>query len=81
METLKLQDTIAFYRKRQGLTQEELARKLGVTNQAVSKWENNNSLPDITLLPAIADLFETTIDALRELLHMDAAACSEAVPV
>ena len=44
-------------------------------------FENNNSLPDITLLPAMADLFETTIDALRELLHMDAAACSEAVPV
>ena len=78
---MTLGEKIAEKRRVRGMTQEEVAEKLGVTSQAVSKWENNNSLPDITLLPAIADLFETTIDALRELLHMDAAACSEAVPV
>lgn len=52
------------YRKKQGLTQEELAEKLGVTFQAVSKWENAKSAPDITLLPDIADLFECSIDGL-----------------
>ena len=40
MESLKLYDTISFYRKKSGLTQEELAKKLGVTNQSVSKWES-----------------------------------------
>lgn len=64
METLKLQDTIAFYRKRQGLTQEELARKLGVTNQAVSKWESAQCCPDIHLLPLLADAFAISIDEL-----------------
>ena len=78
---MKLSENIKKFRLERNLTQERLAAMLGVSAQAVSKWENNNSLPDITLLPAIADLFETTIDALRELLHMDAAACSEAVPV
>ena len=57
------------YRKQCGLTQEELAEKLGVTFQAVSKWENAKSAPDIMLLPAIADLFGCNIDSLfsREL--------------
>lgn len=61
---MTLCEKIAEKRRVRGMTQEEVAEKLGVTSQAVSKWENNNSLPDITLLPAIADLFETTIDAL-----------------
>ena len=38
MDTLKLNETISFYRKKQGLTQEQLAQALGVTNQSVSKW-------------------------------------------
>ena len=41
MDNLKLNDTICFYRKKQGLTQEELAQRLGVTNQSVSKWESS----------------------------------------
>ena len=52
------------YRKRAGLTQEELAEKLGVTFQAVSKWENAKSAPDILFLPALADLFGCYIDEL-----------------
>ena len=51
-------------RRELGLTQEGLAQKLGVTNQAVSKWESGQSCPDIALLPALADLFGITIDAL-----------------
>lgn len=45
------------YRKKSSLTQEELAQELGVTFQAVSKWENAKSAPDILLLPIMADLF------------------------
>ena len=61
---MTLGEKIAEKRRARGMTQEELAEKLGVTAQAVSKWENNNSYPDITLLPTIASLFEITIDAL-----------------
>lgn len=52
------------YRKKSGFTQEELAKKLGVTFQAVSKWENAKSAPDIFLLPIMAELFGCYIDEL-----------------
>lgn len=55
---------IAKFRRNAGLTQEALAQRLEVTNQAVSKWESDQCCPDITLLPRLADIFETTIDAL-----------------
>lgn len=55
---------ITEYRKLLGLTQEQLAQKLGVTNQAVSKWEAGQSCPDIALLPQLADLFGITMDEL-----------------
>lgn len=51
-------------RKSLGLTQDQLAEKLGVTAQAVSKWENDQSCPDITMLPKLAAIFGTTTDAL-----------------
>ena len=57
-------EIIAKYRKELGLTQEGLALKLGVTNQAVSKWESGQSCPDIALLPVLADLFGITLDQL-----------------
>ncbi len=56
--------TITNYRKKLGLTQEQLAQKLEVTNQAVSKWETDQCCPDVALLPVIADVFGITIDAL-----------------
>lgn len=52
------------YRKKSGLSQDELAQKLGVTFQAVSKWENAKAAPDITFLPIMADLFDCSIDDL-----------------
>lgn len=55
---------IAAMRKEKEWTQDELAEKLGVSPQAVSKWENDLSCPDIMLLPVIARLFETTVDNL-----------------
>ena len=61
---MTLGKTIAARRKALSMTQEELAQALGVTNQAVSKWEQDSCCPDIQLLPRLADLFGTTIDAL-----------------
>ena len=55
---------IVHHRKRLGLTQDQLAEKLGVTAQAVSKWENDQSCPDITMLPRLAEIFGTTTDVL-----------------
>ncbi len=55
---------IAAMRKEKEWTQDELAEKLGVSPQAVSKWENGISCPDIMLLPVIARLFDTTADEL-----------------
>ncbi len=51
-------------RKEKGLTQEQLAEKLGVTNQSVSKWENDINAPDISILITLADLYDTTVDSL-----------------
>lgn len=64
MNTLKIHEQIAFLRKQKGLTQEQLATALGVTNQSVSKWESGQCCPDIQLLPAIAELFEVSVDEL-----------------
>ena len=55
---------IAINRKKLNLTQDQLAEKLGVTAQAVSKWENDQSCPDISMLPRLAELFGISIDAL-----------------
>ncbi len=55
---------IAELRRDSGMTQNTLADKLGVSFQAVSKWENALSCPDITLLPLLADIFEISIDSL-----------------
>ncbi len=52
------------FRQQKQLTQEQVAAKLGVSYQAVSKWENGINTPDIALLPGIAALFDVTIDAL-----------------
>jgi transcriptional regulator with XRE-family HTH domain len=55
---------IAKNRKKLNLTQDQLAEKLGVTAQAVSKWENDQSCPDISMLPRLAELFGISIDEL-----------------
>ena len=55
---------ISMLRKDKGITQEGLAERLGVSPQAVSKWENDISCPDITLLPKLAQLLGITVDEL-----------------
>ena len=51
-------------RRRKNLTQDQFAEAMGVSAQAVSKWENKRTLPDTSLLPQIADFFQVTIDTL-----------------
>lgn len=55
---------IAKFRKAKGLTQEELANQLGVSSQAVSKWENDASCPDISLLPQLCKVLSISTDEL-----------------
>jgi len=55
---------IATHRKTLGLTQDALAEQLGITAQAVSKWENDQSCPDISMLPRLATIFDCTTDEL-----------------
>ena len=55
---------LKIYRKKSGLTQEEVAEKLGVSRQAVAKWERGESQPDIESCIALADIFGTTLDLL-----------------
>ncbi len=57
-------ENIAILRKKKGLTQEALASTIGVSSQSISKWENNTNMPDIMLLPIIADIFNISIDEL-----------------
>ncbi len=68
---MTLGNKIAQLRKAHNITQEALAQKLDVTNQAVSKWESDQCCPDILLLPRLADIFGVSIDALfdREIPH------------
>ena len=61
---LNLGDKIRELRRRDGRTQENLAEALGVTSQAVSRWESGGSYPDVEMIPSIANYFGITIDEL-----------------
>ena len=58
--------TIAALRKAQGMTQLDLAQKMGVTDKAVSKWERSLSFPDVASLPRLAEVLGVTVDELLE---------------
>lgn len=66
MDQEKFGKFIKKLRKDNNLTQDELAKKLGVTYQAVSKWENGKSIPDIAILKTISLLFNVNIDELLD---------------
>lgn len=62
MDIRKAGEQIATLRKLKGITQSELGERIGVSFQAVSKWERGEALPDVTLLPDLAGILETTVD-------------------
>ena len=64
---MELGKKIRQLRFKAGLTQEQLAEKLGIGAQAVSKWENAAAMPDITALPLLAEIFGVSIDDLFDL--------------
>lgn len=64
MDTLKIGQYIQHLRKANGLTQKQLAEKLNISFQAISKWENGDALPDTGILLDLCDILGTTADRL-----------------
>lgn len=62
IDNIKVGKTIALLRSNKGITQSELGERIGVSFQAVSKWERGETIPDVSVLPNLADVLETTID-------------------
>lgn len=74
-----LDEKISVIRKMSNLTQEEFAEELGVSRQAISKWENGSSIPDIQMLIKIADYYNLTLDQLvRDELDLSMDSCIQA---
>lgn len=61
---MKLAEKLQLIRKKNGLSQEELAEKLGISRQAISKWESGQSTPDLNKLIILSELYNVTIDSL-----------------
>ena len=61
---MKFGDKLIALRKKKGLSQEELAEKLSVSRQSVSKWESNNTYPETDKIVQICNIFECTMDDL-----------------
>lgn len=64
MKAKSIGETICRLRKEKGMTQAGLAKKMNVSEQAVSKWERDAAYPDITTLSALAEILETSVDSL-----------------
>lgn len=62
MDTIKTGGYLAALRKDAGMTQQEVADRLGVSNKTISKWESGGGFPDIAILPALAELYGVTAD-------------------
>lgn len=58
---------IASLRKENGMTQLDLAEKMGVTDKAVSKWERDLSCPDVSTIPKLAEVFGVSVDELMQI--------------
>lgn len=68
---IKLGEKIRSLRKRKNISQEVLAQYLGISFQAVSKWENGDTMPDVTLIPALASFFEVSTDELFDFNRLE----------
>lgn len=68
---IRLGEKIRTLRKSRNISQEVLANYLGVSFQAVSKWENGDTLPDVTLIPALAAFFEVSTDELFDFNRLE----------
>lgn len=82
---MEIGNRIRELRKNKGITQEQLAGRLGISFQAVSKWENNIALPDIIMIPILADFFEVSTDDLfdyrKEKIREEVdKICQDAIP-
>jgi len=64
LDNISVSNQILLLRKRNGFTQEELAEQLGISPQAISKWENGHTLPETALLPLLAKLLNSSIDSI-----------------
>lgn len=64
MQKIIIGKKIAYYRKLRDITQNELAKEIGVSAQAVSKWEQELTCPDVMLIPKMAEIFRVSIDEL-----------------
>ncbi|MGL5328907.1 MAG: helix-turn-helix domain-containing protein [Peptostreptococcaceae bacterium] len=78
---MKFGEKLKTLRIKNELSQEQLAERMNVSRQAVTKWENNNGMPDIENLKQIANIFDVTIDSLvyeeEEIETTDDAFCWE----
>ena len=61
---MKFNERLKFFREKKGYTQDEIATKLNISRQSVSKWENGISIPDTLVLGRIADFFNVSVDYL-----------------
>ena len=64
MDNIQIGRLIAELRKKQGLTQQQLADKLNLSNKTISKWESGSGSPDISNLPVLAEALEISVDEL-----------------
>lgn len=63
-DNVKAGKQIALFRKNKGFTQEDVARRLNISPQAVSKWENGHTMPELSLLVELSELLECKIDQI-----------------
>jgi len=74
MTNTSMGEIISTLRKEKGMTQKDLADKLGITDKAVSKWERNLSFPDTATIPKLAEILEVSVE---ELMNVKTAPASE----
>lgn len=69
LDMIETEKRLAKFRRKANLTQMEVAEKLGISFQAVSYWERGKTMPDITNLVEIADLYDVSIDDILNIKH------------